>query len=151
MGELSSAAEHDGLTTMQSRLRGHGRLSAGAAARIVHSGRALEHLPAVAAGCADGAVSAEQVTVVAPVVTAERLAAAAEQDVEVAEVDRALALAAATQTHDELVQIVQGYRAGLDPDGPEPDPTELRTLSLSRHGDGWLSLRGLLDPVDGEK
>ena len=53
-GELTQAAEHDGLTTMQSWLRGHGRLSAAAAGKLVRTGRALEHLPAVAAAFADG-------------------------------------------------------------------------------------------------
>jgi hypothetical protein len=52
--ELTQASEHDGLKTMQSWLRGHARLSAGAASRIVHSGRALAHLPAVAAGVRGG-------------------------------------------------------------------------------------------------
>src|SRR3954465_7419242 len=42
-GELTQAAEHDGKATMQSWLRGHGRLSDSAAHRLVHSGRALEH------------------------------------------------------------------------------------------------------------
>src|SRR5919205_125705 len=37
-GELTQAAEHDGAKTMQSWLRGHGRLSAAAAHRLVVSG-----------------------------------------------------------------------------------------------------------------
>src|SRR4051794_27371483 len=48
-GELTQAAEHDGAATMQSWLRGHGRFSDARASRVVRSGRALEHLPAVAA------------------------------------------------------------------------------------------------------
>ena len=52
--ELTQAAEHDGLTTMQSWLRGHGHLTEGEAARLVGAGRALEKLPAVAAGFAEG-------------------------------------------------------------------------------------------------
>ena len=75
--ELTQAAEHDGLKTTQSWLRGHGRLSPAAASRLVHAGRALEHLPAVGAAFAAGAVTAEQVAVIAPVATAERRAAAA--------------------------------------------------------------------------
>ncbi|MFL6097175.1 MAG: DUF222 domain-containing protein, partial [Blastococcus sp.] len=65
-GELTQAAEHDGVKTMQSWLRGHGRLSSSAAHRLVGSGRALEHLPAVAAAFAAGRVTAEAVAVIAP-------------------------------------------------------------------------------------
>ena len=57
-GELTQASEHDGAKTMQSWLRGHGRLSDSAAHRLVAGGRALEHLPAVAAAFTDGRVSA---------------------------------------------------------------------------------------------
>jgi hypothetical protein len=61
--ELTQAAEHDGLKSMAWWLRGHLRLSPGAARQIVRNGRTLEHLPAVAAACADGLVTAEQVSV----------------------------------------------------------------------------------------
>src|SRR4051794_22726097 len=47
--ELAQAAEHDGLKTMASWLRGHARLSPAAAGQLVRNGRALESLPAVAA------------------------------------------------------------------------------------------------------
>jgi hypothetical protein len=149
--ESTQAAEHDGLKTMQSWLRGHARLSPAAASRLVGNGRALEQLPAVAAGFATGAIAAEQVGVVAPVVTGERLAAAAAQDVDLAEVDAALAEVAATQPHVQLGRVVAHYLARLDPDGPEPDPTEGRSLTLSKHVDGCVSLRGQLDAVGGEK
>ncbi|HEV7727222.1 MAG TPA: DUF222 domain-containing protein, partial [Modestobacter sp.] len=149
--DLTGAAEHDGLTSMQSWLRGHARVSRGAAARLVGNGRALEHLPAVAGAFADGAVTAEQVAVIAPIATDERLAAAAAQDVDVAAIESSLAAVAAEAPHDKLKDVVQVYLAGLDPDGPEPDPTEGRSLTLSRHSDGCLSLRGQLDPVGGEK
>jgi Domain of unknown function (DUF222) len=65
-GELTQAPEHDGLKTMQSWLRGHARLSPAAAGQLVRAGRALEHLPAVAAAFADGRVTAEQVATIAP-------------------------------------------------------------------------------------
>ena len=149
--ELTQAPEHDGMRTMQSWSRGHGRLSSAAASRLVHSGRALEHLPAVAAAFAAGAVTAEAVAVIASITTANRLAAAADQDVDLAEIDQALALVAATQPHDTLKQTVQRYQATLDPDGPEPDPTEGRRLSIARHADGSRSFRGDLDAVGGEK
>src|SRR5437763_13678595 len=44
--ELTGAAEHDGLKSMQAWLRGHGHLSSAEAARVVRSGRALAQLPA---------------------------------------------------------------------------------------------------------
>jgi hypothetical protein len=69
--ETMQAAERDGLKSMRSWLRGHLRLSARAAARIVGNGRALERLPAVAAAFAAGAVTAEQVVVIAPVAASD--------------------------------------------------------------------------------
>src|SRR5690349_2841998 len=66
VGELTQAPDHDGQKTMQSWLGGHGRLSPAAAHRLVRTGRALEHLPAVAAAFAAGRVTAEQVAVIAP-------------------------------------------------------------------------------------
>jgi hypothetical protein len=56
--ELTGAAEHDGLTSMASWLRGHAHLSPAEAGRVVRSGRALEHLPAVAAAFAEGGITA---------------------------------------------------------------------------------------------
>src|SRR3954451_22335976 len=50
-GELTQAPERDGLKSMQPWLRGHARLSPAAAGQLVRNGRALESLPAVAAGC----------------------------------------------------------------------------------------------------
>src|SRR4051812_500818 len=53
-GELTQAAEHDGLKTMASWLRGHARLSPAAVGQLVRNGRALEKLPAGAAAFAGG-------------------------------------------------------------------------------------------------
>src|SRR3954465_9081910 len=90
--ELTQAAEPDGLKAMASWLRGHARLSPAAAGQLVRNGRALESLPAVAAGSAAGVITAEQVGVLAPVTRPEHLAAAAaDQGVELAEVDLVLA------------------------------------------------------------
>ena len=136
---------------MQSWLRGHGRLSAAAAGRLVRTGRALEYLPAVAAAFADGRVTAEQVALIAPISREEHRAAAAAQDMDLAAVDPALADVAATRPPAELAQVVHHYLARLDPDGPEPDPTERRSLSFARHADGWVTGRFELDPVGGEK
>src|SRR4051812_11913337 len=130
VAELTQAPEHDGLKSMASWLRGHVHLSPAAASQMVRNGRALEQLPAVAAGWADGLITADQVAVIAPVTTAERLVAAAEQDVDLAEVDIVLAGAASTRPHVQLGQVVHHYLSRLDPDGVEPDPTEDRSLVL---------------------
>ena len=99
VAELTQAAgarraEVDGLLAARAP-----RLSPGAAGQVVRNGRTLEHLPAVAAACADGLVTAEQVAVLAPVTTPKNLAAAAEQGVDLAEVDAVLAETAATRQH----------------------------------------------------
>ncbi|MFP5371047.1 MAG: DUF222 domain-containing protein [Actinomycetes bacterium] len=149
--EVAQASEHDGLKSMASWLRGHARLSPAAAGRVVRDGRVLEQLPAVAAACTAGAVTAEQVAVIAPVVRPEHLCAAAEQGVDLAAVDVVLAQVAATRQHAHLAQVVHHYLSRLDPDGVEPDPTEGRSLSLAKHADGSLSGRFELDAVGGEK
>jgi hypothetical protein len=149
--ELADAPEFDGKKTMASWLRGHARLSGRAAAELVATGRALEQLPAVAAAFADGTVTPAQAGVIAQIARPGELAAAAAQDVDLAAVDQALATVAATQSHDQLVAVVRHYRQALDPDGAEPDPTEGRRLSLVKHDDGALGVRGELDAVGGEK
>src|SRR3954449_98312 len=149
--ELAQAPEHDGLKTMASWLRGHARLSPATAGQLVRNGRALEFLPAVAAGSAAGLISAEQVAVMAKVTRPEQLGAAADQGVDLAEVDGVLAEAAATRQHVQLGRVVGHYLARLDPDGPEPDPTEGRSLSLAKGFDGGVSGRFELDTVGGEK
>jgi hypothetical protein len=149
--ELQQAPEDDGLTSMRSWLRGHGRLSPAAAGQLVGNGRALEHLPALAAAFADGAVTAEQVAVIAPAVTEDRRTAALSQGVDLAEVDRTLTAVAAERAVQQLTRVVHHYLARLDPDGPEPDPTEERSLTLATFSDGTVVLRGQLDAVGGEK
>jgi hypothetical protein len=150
-GELAQAPEHDGLRSMASWLRGHCRLSPAAANQIVRNGRVLEHLPAVAAACAAGVVTAEQVAVLASVTRPENVAGAAEQGVDPAAVDAVLAETAATCQHVQLGRVVHHYLARLDPDGTEPDPTEQRAVSIAKHTDGSLTFRGELDAVGGEK
>ncbi|SFO68799.1 protein of unknown function, partial [Geodermatophilus dictyosporus] len=149
--ELSQAAERDGLTSMRPWLRGHCRLSAAAAARVVGNGRVLDHLPALAEAHDAGLVSAEQVAVAAVALTPERLQAAAERGVDLAVIDAVLTQVAIDHPHADFVAAVRHYLAGLDPDGPEPDPTEGRRLMLARHADGTLSGRFELDAVGGEK
>jgi hypothetical protein len=149
--EVSGAAEHDGLKTMPSWLRGHGHLSTAQAARVVRAGRALAHLPGMAAAFAAGHVTDEQAGVIARVAEPGHLTAATEQDVELAEIDAALTAIAIAQPHQVLGQAVHRYLSMLDQDGPEPDPTEGRRLVLAKHADGSLSGRFELDPVGGEK
>ncbi|PWW23900.1 uncharacterized protein DUF222 [Geodermatophilus normandii] len=149
--ELSQAPERDGLTSMASWLRGHCRLSAAEASRVVRSGRALAHLPALAEAHDAGLVSAEQVAVTARAVTPARLTAAAEQGVELAVIDAVVTGVAVEQPHTDLVTVVQRYCDDLDPDGPEPDPTEGRSLTVVTHADGSRTLHGCLDAVGGEK
>ncbi len=149
--EKAGAAEFDGLKSMPAWLRGHARLSPSAAGRLVRSGRALEHLPAVAEAFVEGHVTAEQVAVIAPAVSDEALVAAAAQQVDLGEVDTALATVAATQPFQRLGEVVHRYLEALDPDGPEPDPTEGRRLTIAKHADGSITGRFDLDAVGGEK
>ena len=98
-----------------------------------------------------GMVTAEQVAVVAPVAAVEVQAEAVGQGVDLAEVDQALAEVASTQVHAALGKVVQHFLDRLETDGPEPDPTEGRSVSIARHSDGSISFRGELDAVGGEK
>src|SRR4051812_36476962 len=145
------APERDGLKSMRSWLPGHLRLSRGAALRISRNGRALEQLPAVAAAFGAGAVTAEQVAVIAPVADVDVQAEAVGQGIDLAQIDHLLAEGASTPAHDELKQVVQHFLDRLDPDGPEPDPTEQRSLSIAKHADGSITGRFDLDAVGGEK
>ncbi|MGY1916300.1 DUF222 domain-containing protein [Blastococcus sp. SYSU DS0973] len=149
--EVSQAPERDGLKTMTSWLRGHAKLSPAAASKVVRSGRALAELPAVTEAFRRGEVTAEQVAVITPVVDPGNVAAADAQQVELAGVDAALAEVAAGSAFVQLRQVVEHYLARLDPDGPEPDPTEDRSLVVVRHADGSVTGRFDLDAVGGEK
>ncbi|SDY19972.1 protein of unknown function [Geodermatophilus africanus] len=149
--EVSGAAEVDGLTTMSSWLRGHGHLSETEAARVVRTGRALPHLPALAAAFAAGAVTGEQAGVIARVAEPEHLTAAAEQGVDLEVVDRLLTGVACERPHADVAKAVHHYLDQLDEDGPEPDPTEDRRLAMTKHADGSITGRFDLDAVGGER
>jgi hypothetical protein len=149
--EVSGAAEVDGLKTMPSWLRGHGHLSEAQAARVVRAGRALAHLPALAAAFTAGAVTGEQAAVLGQVADAEHLAQAANQGVDLAAVDELLTEVAVTGPHADTAKAVRHYLDRLDADGPEPDPTEGRRLVITKHADGSISGRFELDAVGGEK
>jgi hypothetical protein len=79
------------------------------------------------------------------------VAAAAAQGVQLAEVDVVLAETAASRPYAELRQVVHHYLQRLDPDGPEPDPTEQRALTIVKHPDGSVTGHFDLDAVGGEK
>jgi len=150
--DVSDAAElDDGIKSMQAWLRGHCRFSAAEAFRTVRRGRALEQLPAVAAGFADGTITAEQVTVAARIVRPEHVVAAADQDVDLGQIDAALAEVAMTRPHADLGKVVHHYLARLDPDGAEPDPTVGRRLSIHSGSDGTVTGSFQLDSFGGEK
>ncbi len=127
------------------------RLSAGEISRLVRNGRALDQLPALRAAFAAGAVSAEQVSVVAPVAATDVQAEVVGQGVDLREVDATLTEVATTQPHVQLGRVVGHFLARLDPDGPEPDPTECRSLTVSRLLGGRVAIRGELDAVGGER
>ncbi|KQS59821.1 endonuclease [Geodermatophilus sp. Leaf369] len=149
--DVVGAAEHDGLRTMQSLLRGHHHFSSGAAAAVVRAGRVLEHLPRLEAAFAEGAVTAAQVGVVTDALRPCDIAAAAEQDIDLDAFDEVWTEVARTLPHAKLATAVNAFRNALDPDGPEPDPTEQRSLTFSRRADGSGSGRFDLDPVGFEK
>lgn len=149
--DVVGAAEHDGLRTMQSVLRGHHHYSAGAAAAVVRAGRALEHLPRLESGFAEGAVTAAQVGVVADALRPCDVTAAEEQGIDLDAFDEAWTQVARTLPHAKLGTAVQAFRNALDPDGPEPDPCEQRRLTMTRHDDGSGSGRFDLDAVGFER
>jgi hypothetical protein len=149
--ENRQSAEHDGLKTMRSWLRTHTRVSDRAARQLIDTGRALDSLPATQAAFAAGAIGAEQVAAIAPVVSAQRLEQAAACGVDVAAVEVELVSIAARLSVQRLRAAVHFYTERLDPDGTEPDPTEGRSLTLSRLLDGRYTGRLELDAIGGEK
>jgi hypothetical protein len=81
----------------------------------------------------------------------ERVTAAVAQDVDLTQIDAALPEVAMTRQHADLGKVVHHYLARLDPDGPAPDPTEDRRLSISTWSDGTVTGTFSLDAVGGEK
>ena len=149
--DTTRAAEHDGLKSIGSWLHGHGHLTRAETTRLVRSGRALEYLPATATAFAAGSITAGQVAPIAPIASEEALAAAAEQQVDLGAIEVSLVAVAVGEAHAQLPQVVHVYLEALDPDGTEPDPTEGRRFTMSRHADGSGSGRFDLDAVGFEK
>ncbi|MCZ2806439.1 DUF222 domain-containing protein [Modestobacter sp. VKM Ac-2983] len=149
--ELTQAAECDGLKSIRSWLIGHARLSQTEASRVVRSGRVLEHFPALTAGFADGQITAAQVNVVAEKIGPREVAQAEEQGIDLGAFDQVWAQVATESPHDSLAAAVQAFENALDPDGPEPDPTEGRRFTMVKHADGTVTGRLELDAAGGEK
>ena len=63
-----------------------------------------------------------------PIAADRALALAADQGIDLAAIDRALTDFATTHSPADTERLVQAYLDRLDADGPEPDPTEGRTL-----------------------
>nr|WP_208382938.1 HNH endonuclease signature motif containing protein [Modestobacter marinus] len=149
--DIVQAAERDGLKSMRSWLIGHARLAPAEASRILRSGRGLEYFPALAAGFAEGSVTAEQVDVVARAVGPVEVARAGEQGIDLGAFDEVWTQVAMASPHQSLVDAVQAFEDALNPDGPEPDPTEGRRLTIATHADGSVTGRFDLDVTGGEK
>jgi hypothetical protein len=149
--EAIQAPERDGLKSMKSWLRTHTRLSGGAVNRLMEAGRALASLPTAEAAFAAGEITAEQVAVIAPITSPERLQQAAEHGVDVGGVEAELVELATTVSHQRLREAVHFYVSRLDPDGAEPDPTEGRSFTMARLLEGRWHGTFELDEVGGEK
>ena len=149
--ELAQAAEYDGAKSMKPWLRTHCRQSGPAVTKLFKAGRVQECLPAVAAACAAGQITADQVEVLADVTTSQALDKAAAAGIDLAAIEAAFVAVAVDAPHGDLQKAVGAYLAALDPDGPEPDPTEGRALSIVHHPDGSFTGRFTLDDVGGEK
>jgi hypothetical protein len=149
--DVRGACEHDGAKTTQSWLRGHLRMSGALAKDLVAVGRVLEQLPATATAFAVGAIGADQVEVIAQIATPVNVELALVQGIDVGAVETLLVELACRGTHRDLQAAVGNYLAKLDPDGPEPDPTEERSITLVQHPDGTWTIGGTLDAVGGQK
>src|SRR4051794_35066769 len=112
----AQAFQTDGMATPQSWLRGHCRLSPGAASQVVRNGRAVEQLPAVAAAHAAGEVTADQVALIRRITEPRSAALIAEQDGSLEGIAEVLAGFAVTHRHDELARLVHTFLARLDAD-----------------------------------
>src|SRR4051794_25669633 len=139
------------MKTAQSWLRGHCRLAKSAASQVVRNGRALQQLPAVDQAHAAGQLTADQVDMIAQITNPKYAHLIAGHGGTLAGVAAVLAGFAVERPHEDLTRLVRQVLERLDQDGPEPDPTEERFLSVVRHADGSVSFRGHLDAVAGEK
>jgi hypothetical protein len=150
IAENRQAAEHDGLKTMASWLRTHTRLSGASITPLLRQARAMTHLPGVEDAFLAGRITADQVDVLAEIVKPDNLDKALAQEVDLAPIEQTLLGVALTRPHVDLQAAVGHYLARLDPDGPEPDPTETRSVTLVQHPDGAVTGGLALDQHGGE-
>nr|WP_225233423.1 HNH endonuclease signature motif containing protein [Klenkia terrae] len=149
--ETLDAAAADGLTGMKPWLRGHVAASGPEAAAVLAAGRLIDRMTVLGAASATGAVTAGQLAVVGKILTADVWATADAAGVDLTAVDRVVT-DTAVQAPRTLAQVCQRIADIIDPDGPEPvDPTEGRSLRITRRPDGSRILRGSLDAAGGEK
>src|SRR4051812_22451746 len=151
VADSKQAFAGDGQATAQSWLRGHCRLSRSAASQVVRNGRVMEQMPAVAEAHASGDISADAVSEIGKITTPRPVVLAAAQGIDLAETAEIMSRLACVAKHEELASAVHTFLQMLDTDGPEPDPTEQRTLTFTRHADGSITGRFHLDPMGAEK
>jgi hypothetical protein len=145
--ENKQACVADGMTSARSWLKGHCRLSGGETARVVRNGRVMEQLPAVAEAHASGKISADEVSEIGKITAPRPVALAAAQGVDLTETAEIMSRLACVAKHEDLATAVHTFLQMLDTDGPEPDPTEQRALTFTRHADGSITGRFHLDPM----
>src|SRR4051794_11917421 len=126
VAENRQAFQTDGMTSTQSWLRGHCRLSRSSAGQVVSNGRALELLPAVAAAHAAGEVTADQVALIAKITQPRCVGLIEQQDGDLTGIGAVLAGFAAPHKHDELARGGDTLLDPLDPGGPQPQPPHQR-------------------------
>jgi hypothetical protein len=85
------------------------------------------------------------------VVKDSRRTTALAKGIDLTELDQVLTAVAAERGVQQVSRVVHHYLSRLDPDGPEPDPTEERSLTLSTFSDGRLIIRGEFDAVGGDR
>jgi hypothetical protein len=129
--DTRAIADVDGCRSARAWLTAFGRLSPGAATRLLEHGRLLRDLPSVRAVAEQGSASSEHLARV--VELAEHVGLAP-----VREVEPILAEAAATMRPAELRAVCNHVRAHLDPDGADPDPGAFdRRAGPSRGSGRW--------------
>ena len=145
------AAEHDGLKTMASWLRGHARLSPAAAARLVPRAGRWSTCRRSPAGFAAGAVTAGAGQRDRRGRRAEELPRPRRRASTWPRSTRRWRGRRQATARRSWRQVVRALPDALDPDGPEPDPTEGRRLTIARHADGRGAAGSTWTPVGGEK
>jgi hypothetical protein len=150
--EAHDAATADGLTGMRPWLRGHVGASGPEAAAVLGAGQVLERMPILGAAAGEGAVTLGQLSIIGRILTADVWATGDAAGHDLSAADQAVTDTITGDHPRTLPQVCQRIADLIDPDGPEPvDPTEGRSLRITRRPDGSRTLRGSLDAAGGEK